>query len=144
MHPFSCFLLPHLPSFCLVCTMCIWVYRRAAPTADPDVRGKLNRMAFGAQFCPDGTCQPQERGQCPALSLLTMTLAGVILHQTCGSLFVFATTTAEQYSCSLLVPSLLACCKHQLEICRRGRQMCPSWNLAVSRDKFVHLKNHLW
>lgn len=108
MHPFSCFLLPHLPSFCLVCTMCIWVYRRAAPTADPDVRGKLNRMAFGAQFRPDGTCQPQERGQCPALSLLTMTLAGVVLHQTCGSLFVFATTTAEQYSCSLLVPSLLA------------------------------------
>lgn len=88
--------------------MCIWVYLRAVVAADPNVRGKLNRMAFGAQFRPDGTCQPQERGQCPALSLLTMTLAGVILHQTCGSLFVFATTTAEQYSCSLLVPSLLA------------------------------------
>lgn len=108
MCPFSCFLLPHLPSFSLVCTMCIWVYLRAVVAADPDVRGKLNRMAFGAQFCPDGTCQLQERGQCPVLSLLTLTLAGVILHRTCGSLFGFATTTAEQCSRSLLVPSLLA------------------------------------
>lgn len=108
MRPFSCFLSPHLPGFCRACTVCIWAYFRAVPTADPGVRGKLNRMAFCAQFCPDGTLKPQERGQCPVLSLLPLTFAGVILHQTCGSAFGFATAVAEQCSLSLLVPFWLA------------------------------------